>query len=60
MLATGKIRTSCANKRNAAKKYEENDMKRMWTTSSAKGFQQLVRTLLFYGDHLRGWTYPDD
>lgn len=29
MLATRKIRTSCANKRNAAKKYEENDMKRI-------------------------------
>lgn len=29
MLATRKVRTSCANKRNAAKKYEENDMKRM-------------------------------
>lgn len=29
MLATRKIKTSCANKRNAAKKYEENDMKRM-------------------------------
>lgn len=29
MLAIRKIRTSCANKRNAAKKYEEKDMKRM-------------------------------
>lgn len=29
MLAIRKIRTSCAGRRNAAKKYEEKDMKRM-------------------------------
>lgn len=62
MLAIRKIGTSCANRRNDAKKYEEKDMKRMWTTSlgSLKGFQQLVRTLLFWGYHLRGRACPDD
>ena len=53
MLAIRKIRTSCAERRNDAKKYEEKDMKRMWTTSLGflKGFQQLVRTFPFFGDH---------
>lgn len=62
MLAIRKIGTSCANRRNDAKKYEEKDMKRMWTTSlgSLKGFQQLVRTLLFWDHHLRGRACPDD
>lgn len=62
MLAIRKIRTSCVDRRNDVKKYEEKDMKRIWTTSlgSLKGFQQLVRTLLFYGNHLRGRACPDD